>query len=893
MMKEIAPVRLPQVSEPPHDPKALLLAPWVGPQAMQGWRWASTMGTQLAQHNGALQLAATADTARRLTEASGSFGGLRLPPNMAVTASGAVLLLDRTSAQLKVFDACECRFTPLPCGLRADPSWTQANACLGTFNPGKPAPLNWLAGPLAIACCEDRLFIADTGHARVLVYSMAGFVPRMALALPASERAALAAGGQVWQPADLALDGKGRLHVLDAAHTRIDRFDINGRWLDTQATPAGASALLLDCHDHPIVTTRGQQVTILPALASTQFVEFDIGAPPGDAQGEAHTDWQSLRLDGLAAGDLFDVAVMRASEPLGAAQLALLPAQDWRNWAVKFDATRSGKAHPLSLDAGRVLRARITPRIGAPALQITAQMAQAWRLGAAAPVLLDVRAAGLPAAPLRAAEVALQIDNQGRFFALCTEACGPAMAPARWRAFDERGLPLAKVAPPVWRFKRAGTARTVMLDSGIDGCQWHRVDIRGRIPSGCTVSVRTTTASIALTEADIQTLDTSAWCSTGNSHGADTACQRDELVMSPPGRYLWLELTLHSDGLATPCIESVRVEYPRINLRRYLPAVFGEDPNGADFTDRFTALFDATLRSIEQPLDRLPSFFEPLATPSGGGRSERDFLSWLASWVGQSYVRELPEAQRRWMLKRAGQSFALRCTRAGLHQQLLVLLGFDRALEACLDVRSDICSSPRCTPAPLNCATPPLRTPAAPPPLILEHHQLRRWLYAGTGRLGDDSRLWGASIVNRSQLGANARLGVTQTLAVPDPLRDPFHVDAHRMSVFVPTGVQQTPALERALQHLLRTDIPAHVAVDVHYVAPRFRVGQQAMLGLDSVVARTPSGVHLANPGAESSNRDDPLQGAQPLGQGTVLSGATNTTPRAGNTRVGSGMVLS
>ena len=113
------------------------------------------------------------------------------------------------------------------------------------------------------------------------------------------------------------------------------------------------------------------------------------------------------------------------------------------------------------------------------------------------------------------------------------------------------------------------------------------------------------------------------------------------------------------------------------------------------------------------------------------------------------------------------------------------------------------------------------------------------------------------------------------------------------MSVFVPASVQQTPTLERAISHLLKTEVPAHVAVDLHYVAPRFRVGQQAMLGLDSVVARTPGGVKLANPGAASTRPNDPLQGAQRLGQGTLLSdGSNNNPPRAGNSRVGAGMVL-
>jgi hypothetical protein len=65
----------------------------------------------------------------------------------------------------------------------------------------------------------------------------------------------------------------------------------------------------------------------------------------------------------------------------------------------------------------------------------------------------------------------------------------------------------------------------------------------------------------------------------------------------------------------------------------------------------------------------------------------------------------------------------------------------------------------------------------------------------------------------------------------------------------------------------------------VHYVEPRFTVGRHAMVGLDSVVARTPQGVPL----------DDAT-----LGQGTVLTAppGLGRGPRVGRTRVGAGNVL-
>ena len=49
-------------------------------------------------------------------------------------------------------------------------------------------------------------------------------------------------------------------------------------------------------------------------------------------------------------------------------------------------------------------------------------------------------------------------------------------------------------------------------------------------------------------------------------------------------------------------------------------------------------------------------------------------------------------------------------------------------------------------------------------PYILEHFKLRRWLFVGEARLGDQSVLWGKRIVNRTQLNETARVGGTQLI---------------------------------------------------------------------------------------------------------------------------------
>src|SRR5690606_28767111 len=130
------------------------------------------------------------------------------------------------------------------------------------------------------------------------------------------------------------------------------------------------------------------------------------------------------------------------------------------------------------------------------------------------------------------------------------------------------------------------------------------------IPSGCSIEVRSVSSPLPLTTADLDLLPASAWSVAAVATAMEPRrgagprdCAWDALIAALPGRYLWLALVVKGDGRQTPCLSSVLVEYPRVTLRRYLPAVFGFDPAGAEFTDRFTAIFDRTLRSIEQPLD--------------------------------------------------------------------------------------------------------------------------------------------------------------------------------------------------------------------------------------------------------------------------------------------------
>jgi phage tail-like protein len=452
--------------------------------------------------------------------------------------------------------------------------------------------------------------------------------------------------------------------------------------------------------------------------------------------------------------------------------------------------------------------------------------------------------------------VQFAVDREGLIHlgALCTQSGEPArngaagsircppQQPIEPGVFDLQGHAVNRCsAPNAASYLTSGAYLSSALDSELYRCQWHRVIVRGDIPSGARVTVSTFTAEAVLTDDQVQSLSDDEW-ETHQTASETTLGEWDCLVRNGGGRFLWLKLQLQGNGKATPRLDSVEIEFPRISLRRYLPAVFGEEPTSADFTDRFLSLFDTTLRSIEEKVDTQARFYDPLSTPAERDpRTGVDFLSWLASWIGVTLDRNWSEAKRRKFLKAAGRLFDLRGTREGLRRELLLLLDIDEAGCCANDRPRD-----RCVPRPSNCAPEqPWTSTWEGPPLVLEHFKLRRWLFLGAGRIGNQAVLWGERIINRSGLNAGAQVGRSQLRTLEDPLRDPLRYGAYQFTVFVPACYRNSEANRKSLENLLRNSRPAGTVAHVEFVEPRFRIGFQSTIGFDSVIARYPAGVTL------------------------------------------------
>ena len=428
--------------------------------------------------------------------------------------------------------------------------------------------------------------------------------------------------------------------------------------------------------------------------------------------------------------------------------------------------------------------------------------------------------------------------------------CGSAQAFASALVFTQSGSPLlvdgaqsvCQLAPAA-AYPTSGVFIAGPLDSRIYRCLWHRVVIGGDIPQGAAVRVDTLTSESTRSVDEILSLPANRWA-TGQIDRTTGCAEWDCLIQSPPGRYAWLRLTLTGDSAETPEIDTLRVYYPRESSLQYLPAVYREDATSADFLDRFLSIFDTIRGRTSHQVTEIARYFDPRSTPaSAQNAGGKDFLSYLASWLGLSLQSNWPTHRRRELVRQAHRLFALRGTPAGLRL----------AIELATGVK----------------------------PAILELFRLRRWLILNQSTLGNCSSVFGEDVMDRLHIGSNSNIGAFKLVDFGDPNLDLFNQYANRFLVIVPRWAGAGDSDFQNLQQVVEMAKPAHTVAELQWAEPRFRVGIQAFLGVDTLIGQYPLGV---------------VEGKGSLGYDTVL-GVPGEQSRPGfqigrSARVGSTSVV-
>ncbi len=148
-------------------------------------------------------------------------------------------------------------------------------------------------------------------------------------------------------------------------------------------------------------------------------------------------------------------------------------------------------------------------------------------------------------------------------------------------------------------------------------------------------------------------------------------------VIAEPGRYLWVRIELSGNTRATPRLRALRVEYPSHDYLRRIPQTFSRDERAASFLQRYLAIFEGALGELEAEADARRALLDPRSAPA-------EILPWLAGFLGLTFDERMARAPRgggatedvrRTLIAEAIWLFRFRGTVAGLRRFLEIYLG--------------------------------------------------------------------------------------------------------------------------------------------------------------------------------------------------------------------------
>ncbi|HYH84232.1 MAG TPA: hypothetical protein VEX60_02050 [Pyrinomonadaceae bacterium] len=499
-----------------------------------------------------------------------------------------------------------------------------------------------------------------------------------------------------------------------------------------------------------------------------------------------------------------------------------------------------------------------------------------------------------------------------------------ASKPPGGLVFDREGrrvrLPAERHAGPRL-YAAKGEWLSEALDSEIYRCQWHRVELGvGALPAGTRLEVYTYTDAQKLTDDEVRARPESLWSKSHEAAGrlarpprakpkggavrepcADepTGVPHEFLVQSHEGQFLWLKIRLTGDGYGTPSVKSARIHYPRQSYLAYLPAVYSSDEETRHFLERFLSIFQTEWDELERRIDDSAALFDPKAVPADedslalfnakavpGGKA----LEWLASWFALPLEGTWKSEQKRRLLEAAAGIYFGRWKVSGANDECLSEVEPSSAAR-----RGTAEGLRRFLRVYLENITGLSHEQQGEYPQVVEGFRERQRMTLGCGdgaALSVGAPLWSQSAVGRLRLGEFAREGETRLVSTGDPERDLFHEFAHRFRVFVPSAWVRTARDEEMVRRALNAEKPAHTSFDLCLVEPRFRVGLQSTVGIDTVVGAHPRARLACRHDADTPPSRPP---AGRLGYDMILAAqaADRPTLRVGRgTRAGLGTVL-
>lgn len=262
---------------------------------------------------------------------------------------------------------------------------------------------------------------------------------------------------------------------------------------------------------------------------------------------------------------------------------------------------------------------------------------------------------------------------------------------------------------------RRGTWVAGPFDGDARGFPWHSIALDAEVPDQCRLVVST-----HVTDFDTAQGGTPASTDWDGATAIGPGDLPEALVQRNKGRYLWLRIEAFGNGTDSASITGIDIFGPRQSQLQDLPLPYRQDPETADFLDRFLSLQDAFNAEALAHHASMGAILRPAATPPG-------FIDWLGGWFDWAFLAEWDLPTRRAMIAQSMAFFDRRGTIAGLEQMLRWHIG-----------------------------------PAGPFPVILEDYRLSRAV-AATGQ-----PLWVGGVALDPGTGAHAFRVILPAAAAPD-----------------------------------------------------------------------------------------------------------------------------
>lgn len=244
------------------------------------------------------------------------------------------------------------------------------------------------------------------------------------------------------------------------------------------------------------------------------------------------------------------------------------------------------------------------------------------------------------------------------------------------------------VEKPRQQFRGLASFRTPVFDSRTPSAVWDRLRLDGCVPPGTRILVEARAGDEIDELGDWMPQPSPILMRSGSelaAHSAAALVPTDPLAQHGSfellfqrveGRFLEARLTLTSDGDSSPRLRALRASWPRVSwAERYLPALYREDPEPADFLERFLANMQGTVSVIEARMITAQALFDTRTAPV-------ETLGWLAEWFDVALDPSWSEERRRRFIAHAIRFFGWRGTMRGLESALA--LAFDQPLDGTL-----------------------------------------------------------------------------------------------------------------------------------------------------------------------------------------------------------------